>query len=194
MAIFQCNSFTLREYDKLRGKELGSGVFPTIARINHSCVPNTVLSYNLETRECEVINFNLTSCQNYTALCNAQAVRQIYIQRNTWKWMSVWPHEDYHSALSFICVFLGKSKQIYQGRRGDVNGICRSFKHNGWPTEDVEGMRIKIKTTLDFGKLKKTLTLILKHFQILFKEINLNSRLNIISLANVKSALRSQMS
>ena len=61
MAIFQCNSFTLREYDKLRGKELGSAVFPTIARINHSCVPNTVLSYNLETRECEVIIINLTT-------------------------------------------------------------------------------------------------------------------------------------
>ena len=55
-------------------------------------------------------------------------------------------------------------------------------------------MRIKIKTTLDFGKLKKTLTLILKHFQILFKEINLNSRLNIISLANVKFAVWSLMS
>ena len=42
MAIYQCNSVPLREYDKLRGKELGSGVFPTIARINHSCVPNAV--------------------------------------------------------------------------------------------------------------------------------------------------------
>ena len=30
------------------------GIFPTIARINHSCVPNTILSYNLETGESEV--------------------------------------------------------------------------------------------------------------------------------------------
>ena len=82
MAIFQCNSFTLREYDKLRGKELGSGVFPTIARINHSCVPNTVLSYNLETKECEVINFDLSSCQNCTALCKVQAVKQKEIPEN----------------------------------------------------------------------------------------------------------------
>ena len=32
MAIFQCNSVVLREYDKLRSKELGSGIFQTISR------------------------------------------------------------------------------------------------------------------------------------------------------------------
>ena len=38
----------------IRGKEIGSGVFPTISRINHSCRPNCVLSYNISSGECEV--------------------------------------------------------------------------------------------------------------------------------------------
>jgi len=54
MSIFQCNSVMLREYDKFRGKEIGSGVFPTISRINHSCRPNCVLSYNISSGECEL--------------------------------------------------------------------------------------------------------------------------------------------
>ena len=55
VSLFQCNSVILREYDKTRGKDLGSAVFPTISRINHSCCPNCVLSYNIETGECEVV-------------------------------------------------------------------------------------------------------------------------------------------
>ena len=55
MSIFQSNSVPLKQYDKLRGKDLGSAIFPNISRINHSCCPNSVLSYNLDTEECEVL-------------------------------------------------------------------------------------------------------------------------------------------
>ena len=54
VSIYQANSVQLREFDKLRGKDLGSAVFNEISRINHSCCPNSVLSYNLETKQCEV--------------------------------------------------------------------------------------------------------------------------------------------
>ena len=114
MAIFQCNSVTLREYDKLRGKELGSGVFPTIARINHSCVPNTVLSYNLETKECEVI-FILINCLivmivvfNFLPIHNEKCSTALTIHRRTnfkdsklCLCVSVCHLESYQSALSF---------------------------------------------------------------------------------------------
>ena len=134
MAIFQCNSVTLREYDKLRGKELGSGVFPTIARINHSCVPNTVLSYNLETKECEVI-FILIDCLivmivvfNFLPIHNEKCSTALTIHRRTnlkiQNCVCVCLY-DILKVTKVHCHFvLGTSKQRYQGRRGDIHGIC----------------------------------------------------------------------
>ena len=54
MAIFQTNSLAITERDKLKGKQLGSAVFPLTARINHSCRPNSVWSFNTDLGTCEV--------------------------------------------------------------------------------------------------------------------------------------------
>ena len=52
MGIFHTNAITLRQMDKTEGREIGAAIFPTIARINHSCSPNVVWSYNqLNNRE-----------------------------------------------------------------------------------------------------------------------------------------------
>ena len=45
MGIYQANSLTIREQDKLKGRELGTGVFPLTSRINHSCSPNSLWSF-----------------------------------------------------------------------------------------------------------------------------------------------------
>ena len=46
MAVYQANAVTIKELDKLKGKYLGTAVFPVISRINHSCKPNCVWSFN----------------------------------------------------------------------------------------------------------------------------------------------------
>ena len=46
MGIFQTNSIPIREYDKLKGKDLGAAVYKYASRINHSCKPNVVWSFN----------------------------------------------------------------------------------------------------------------------------------------------------
>ena len=53
MGIYQANSLTISEQDKLKGRDLGSGVFPLSSRINHSCSPNCVLSFTAQA-QCEV--------------------------------------------------------------------------------------------------------------------------------------------
>ena len=45
MGIFQTNSIPIREYDKLKGKDLGAAVYKYASRINHSCKPNVVWSF-----------------------------------------------------------------------------------------------------------------------------------------------------
>ena len=46
MGIFQTNSIPIREFDKLKGKDLGNALYKYISRINHSCKPNAVWSFN----------------------------------------------------------------------------------------------------------------------------------------------------
>merc|ERR1712129_140388 len=46
MAIFHSNSTPIRELDKLKGRDLGSALYSTVARLNHSCKPNVVWSIN----------------------------------------------------------------------------------------------------------------------------------------------------
>lgn len=54
MGIFQSNSIPIRECDKLKGKDLGTAVFRNICRINHSCKPNVVWSFNQAKKTKEV--------------------------------------------------------------------------------------------------------------------------------------------
>ena len=44
--IFQANSVEIKDLDKKNAKTLGAAIFLSISRINHSCVPNAVCSYN----------------------------------------------------------------------------------------------------------------------------------------------------
>ena len=53
MGIYQANALTIRDQDKLKGRDLGTGVFPLTSRINHSCSPNCVLSFT-PGADCEV--------------------------------------------------------------------------------------------------------------------------------------------
>ena len=53
MGIYQANSITIRDLDKLKGRDLGTGVFPLASRINHSCSPNSVWSFTGR-GDCEV--------------------------------------------------------------------------------------------------------------------------------------------
>ena len=53
MGIYQANSLTIRDLDKLKGRDLGTGVFPLASRINHSCSPNSVWSFTGR-GDCEV--------------------------------------------------------------------------------------------------------------------------------------------
>ena len=68
MAIFQCNSVVLREYDKLRSKELGSGVFQTISRFITS-------HHHLENNEYSFSSIGLTTAAAPTQ-CSATAWRR----------------------------------------------------------------------------------------------------------------------
>ena len=53
MGIYQANSLTIRDQDKLKGRDLGSGVFCLTSRLNHSCSPNCVVSFSAGAH-CEV--------------------------------------------------------------------------------------------------------------------------------------------
>ena len=53
MGIYQANSLTIRDQDKLKGRDLGTGVFPLTSRMNHSCSPNCVVSFTARA-DCEV--------------------------------------------------------------------------------------------------------------------------------------------
>ena len=54
LGIFQTNAIKIREYDKMKGKDLGLAIFKYASRINHSCKPNVVLSFNQEKKMKEV--------------------------------------------------------------------------------------------------------------------------------------------
>ena len=81
MAVYQTNSLVLRERDKLKGKHLGTAVFPVTSRINHSCRPNCVWSYNAEQGSCEVRSVRLIQAgeeiqANYVEPLSSRADRQ----------------------------------------------------------------------------------------------------------------------
>lgn len=44
MGLFLTNSVPVREFDKIKGPELGSAVYPLSSLLNHSCRPSTVSS------------------------------------------------------------------------------------------------------------------------------------------------------
>lgn len=52
--VFQANSIELTDLDRKKTKTLGAALFLNISRINHSCLPNAVWSYNLSKRVLEV--------------------------------------------------------------------------------------------------------------------------------------------
>jgi len=54
MGIFQTNAISIREFDKLKGKDLGAAVYKNASRINHSCKPNVVCSFNQDKKMVEV--------------------------------------------------------------------------------------------------------------------------------------------
>lgn len=54
MGIFQCSSIPVREMDKLKGRDLGSALYTTSARLNHSCKPNVAWCVNSEKKMLEV--------------------------------------------------------------------------------------------------------------------------------------------
>jgi len=52
--VFQANSIELTDLDRKKTKSLGAALFLTISRINHSCLPNAVWSYNINKKMLEV--------------------------------------------------------------------------------------------------------------------------------------------
>ena len=85
VGIYLTNCVNLKEFDKIRGRDIGTAVFASISRINHSCSPNTVLSYNIDAKQCEVRSSRTIQCgeeltRSYINPLNSKKERESLLQ------------------------------------------------------------------------------------------------------------------
>ena len=85
VGIYLTNCVNLKEFDKIRGRDIGTAVFASISRINHSCSPNIVLSYNIDTKQCELRSSRIIQCgeeltRSYINPLNSKKERESLLQ------------------------------------------------------------------------------------------------------------------
>jgi len=139
MGIFHTNAITLKQMDKTVARSIGAAVFPNIARINHSCSPNVVWSYNQSKNMEEVrvvrdidVGEELVACYIDPILSREERRNQLKTKYN-------------FSCYCTICTLSGQELTDNERQRKEIIGLKNNI-------DDVS--RNNVQLALKFAKMR----------------------------------------